>query len=331
LVRADLSGMPGKVSLFGSALHDLGLKIGLLLSVLARLIVPVGGDVANRQTPAWGELNARRAGQSFREKSMVETRLLEKLLPACVEIAVRAGGAIRQIASESLDVEKKQDGSPLTRADRAGHDTILAGLSALEPRLAVLSEEGSQAGLEDWRADPYWLVDPLDGTKEFIAGRDEYTVNIALVEDAMPILGVIYLPAQDVCYYAARSLGALRKQADAPPRRLKPSQASRPRSAVASRSHLSEQTRSFLERNCIEQFIQSGSSIKICAVAEGKADIYPRHGPTCLWDTGAGAAIAREAGCRVIDLEGQDLRYDPAQQVLVPGFIVVPGKMEFQM
>ncbi len=262
---------------------------------------------------------------------MLATDQLKQWLVSCREIAARAAWAIQDVARESLDVREKQDGSPLTRADRASHDVIVSGLSALSPSQAILSEEGSQSDLENWKADPYWLVDPLDGTKEFIAGRTEYTVNIALVEQAVPVLGVIFVPAQNVCYFAARGLGAFRKDADGPEERLQPSRAARPQSAVASRSHLSDETRAFLERNGIEQFIQSGSSIKICAVAEGKADIYPRHGPTCLWDTGAGAAIAREAGCRVMDLEGQELRYDPAQRVLVPGFIVVPGKMEFQM
>jgi 3'(2'), 5'-bisphosphate nucleotidase len=262
---------------------------------------------------------------------MPDREKLERLVEDCVTIAVRAGEAIRQVADEALDVREKQDGSPLTRADQAAHDIIVRDLSELSPTYEILSEEGAQEDPGLWDADPYWLVDPLDGTKEFIAGRDEYTVNIALVEAAVPILGVIYLPAQDITYYAARDCGAWKRAGAGQAAAISPSQGDKPRSAVASRSHLSDRTRAFMEANGIEQFIQSGSSIKICAVAEGKADIYPRHGPTCLWDTGAGAAIAREAGCRIIDLAGQPLRYDPSEGVLCPGFIVAPRQMTFEM
>jgi 3'(2'), 5'-bisphosphate nucleotidase len=263
--------------------------------------------------------------------SAITTNQLRDFLDHCRRIARDAGNAIQAVANESLDIQEKMDGSPLTRADRAAHEIIMAGLEKLSPRLAILSEEGSQEDLDRFSTEPYWLVDPLDGTKEFIAGRSDYTVNIALVENYEPILGVIHVPAQGSCYFAARGVGAWKQIDDTEPLEISPNKNPTPRSAVASRSHLSEETKVFLEKNGITEFVQHGSSIKICAVAEGKADIYPRHGPTCLWDTGAGAAIARQAGCRVIDLQGNSLRYAPAEGVLCPGFLVVPEGMEFQL
>ena len=253
---------------------------------------------------------------------------LAKLLDPVKEIAIRAGQAILAVAEEGTDVQEKADGSPLTRADLASHRTIDAGLRELEPKLPVLSEEGDLASAESFTT--FWCVDPLDGTKEFVKGLTEYTVNIAIVEDAKPIFGVIYVPAQDLLYFAARGQGAWRT-AGGKTERIAASDREAPKSAVASRSHLSEETQEFLKRLGVTETVQHGSSIKICAVAEGKADIYPRHGPTCLWDTAAGAAIAIEAGCEVIDLEGAPLSYDPAAGIKRPGFIVHPAGMDLPL
>lgn len=257
----------------------------------------------------------------------------QTLLDACRDIARRAGLAIKQIADEpeSMDVEAKADGSPLTRADRASHEVIWQGLSSLQPRFDILSEEGEEEHYDSYATKTYWLVDPLDGTKEFIARRSDYTVNIALVENCQPTLGVIYAPAHDATWFAAEGCGAWKQINSDEPTELKPSTNERPTSAVASRSHLSDATKDFIERNRIEQFVQHGSSIKICAVAEGTADIYPRHGYTCLWDTGAGAAIARVAGCRIIDLAGEPLVYNPQLGIKREGFIVYPADMHFEM
>jgi 3'(2'), 5'-bisphosphate nucleotidase len=263
----------------------------------------------------------------------IDTTTRETLLDACRDIAQRAGQAIKQIADEpeGLGVEAKNDGSPLTRADQASHDVIWQGLSDLRPRFDILSEEGQESSYDAFANKTYWLVDPLDGTKEFIARRSDYTVNIALVENSQPTLGVIYAPAHDTTWFAAEGCGAWKQVNSDQPTELTPSTNDRPSSAVASRSHLSDATKDFIERNGIGEFVQHGSSIKICAIAEGTADIYPRHGYTCLWDTGAGAAIARVAGCKVVDLAGEPLAYNPQLGIKREGFIVYPEGMTFEL
>jgi len=258
----------------------------------------------------------------------MDSETLARLLENVKDVAAAAGEAILPIAAGVGEVEAKSDGSPLTRADLASHDIIQAGLEPLEPGFPILSEEGDLELVEQesWKA--YWCVDPLDGTKEFVKGLDEYTVNIALIEAAVPILGVVHVPAKDALYYAARGLGAWKIDAGQPPRRLHPSGRRRPQSAVVSRSHLSDETRRFLERLGVENTLRHGSSIKICAVAEGKADIYPRHGPTCLWDTAAGAAVALGAGCFVVDLAGAPLSYDLRDGIRHSGFLVYPPSLD---
>ena len=260
---------------------------------------------------------------------MIDTEVLANLLDRVRPIARAAGEAIRRISLEPGDVTDKADGSPLTRADLASHTTIMSGLSPLEPKLPILSEEAvpDSAARSGW--DTFWCVDPLDGTKEFIKGLPDYTVNIAIIENAEPILGVIYVPARDQMYYAARGIGALKVDAaGAQPAPIAASAREHPTSAVVSRSHLSAETEEFLARLGVAEMVKRGSSAKICAVAEGAADIYPRFGPTCLWDTAAGAAIARQAGCRVVDLGGKDLSYDLAEGLKRPGFIVCPAGMD---
>jgi 3'(2'), 5'-bisphosphate nucleotidase len=260
----------------------------------------------------------------------MDTNILKELLTDCRDIARQAGLAIKAIAEEPQDdlgVQAKEDGSPLTRADRASHDIIVQGLAAMNTPFPVLSEEGK---LEEFQADPpevFWCVDPLDGTKEFIKGLDEYTVNIALVRDAQPILGVVYAPALERGWCAAEGCGAWCRSADGTLGPIKPVDRRQPRTAVVSRSHLDEATEAFLKRNHIEQSLPHGSSIKLTAVAEGTADVYPRYGPTCLWDTAAGCAVARQAGCKVIDLDGNDLSYDPRAGLKREGFIVHPVGM----
>jgi len=258
----------------------------------------------------------------------MDQQLLAELLDKVCPLARAAGKAILQIAAEDIGVTKKSDGSPLTRADMASHRTIQDGLDKLEPAFPILSEEGDLDNLEaqDWAI--HWCVDPLDGTKEFVNGLTDYTVNIALVRDSRPILGVIDIPAVGVTYWAARGLGAWRRRGDTPPERIAPSACAKPESAVVSRSHLDAETEQFLDKLGITNVVPHGSSLKICAVADGTADIYPRFGPTCLWDTAAGAAIAIEAGCNVVDLAGEDLVYDPGGSIKHAGFIVSPAGVQ---
>ncbi|MDP6635113.1 MAG: 3'(2'),5'-bisphosphate nucleotidase CysQ [Phycisphaerae bacterium] len=258
----------------------------------------------------------------------MEQQLLAAFLEEVRPIAQKAGTAILQVAAEDIDVTEKSDGSPLSRADIASHRAIQAGLDKLEPRFPILSEEGDLDNLDEQDWGIYWCVDPLDGTKEFIKGLTDYTVNIALVKNDKPILGVIDIPAIGVTYWAAEGLGAWKCETNTPPERIAASKCSEPASAVVSRSHLDAKTEQFLARLGITNIVPHGSSLKICAVADGTADIYPRFGPTCLWDTAAGAAIAIEAGCAIVDLAGDDLMYDPGRNIKHAGFVVSPVGLE---
>jgi 3'(2'), 5'-bisphosphate nucleotidase len=257
---------------------------------------------------------------------MVDPGRLPALLDAVGDLARGAAEAIlATTVPTGTEIEEKADGSPVTRADRAAHEVLVSGLRTLDPEHTVISEEGDVQRSASAAGSVFWLVDPLDGTKEFIAGRAEYTVNVALVEAGVPILGVIQVPVSGRLYLGARGHGARRIDAgrESP---LAPIPVERPRRAVVSRSHLTPPTGEFLAHLDITETTPCGSSLKICAVAEGTADVYPRFGPTSLWDTAAGTAIATAAGCAVVDLKGQPLRYDPAAGIIHPGFLVAaPG------
>jgi 3'(2'), 5'-bisphosphate nucleotidase len=247
------------------------------------------------------------------------------LLEEVGRLARRAGEAIEVVRRGPLEVEVKADGSPVTRADRASEAILVEGLRPLLPGLVVVSEEGDVEAAMAAAGAVYWLVDPLDGTKEFLKGLPEYTVNVALVEAGVPVLGVIYVSAADCLYLAARGRGARRLDARGEAA-LQAAPVAHPRRAVVSRSHLSPETSALLERIGVTETIRRGSSLKMCAVAEGAADLYPRLGPTRLWDTAAGAAIATEAGCDVVALDGTPLRYDLASGLVRAGFLVTaPG------
>lgn len=254
--------------------------------------------------------------------SEVDAQTLGDFLDHTRQIAVAAGNAIVTVSTQAYDVETKGDGSPVTRADMASHEIIQEGLEALSPRFAIISEEGDLTDTEASSSQTYWLVDPLDGTKEFIKGLGEYTVNIALIERGIAVLGVVYVPVAGVTYYAARGLGAWKTTSGAQPQRIEASGSEDPITAVVSRSHLSDETEQLLAQLGVKNTEKHGSSVKLCAVAEGRADIYPRLGPTCLWDTAAGAAVAKEAGCRVEDIEGRNLSYDLDHGMLREAFVV---------
>jgi len=209
----------------------------------------------------------------------------------------------------------KADNSPLTLADLASDQVIDAGLTELSSGWPILSEESAQTGYAErqcWKS--FWLVDPLDGTKEFIKRNGEFTVNIALIEKGQPVLGVVYAPVLDVCYYAARGVGAFIKRGDQaaqPIKAIKPI-AAEPLKIVASRSHSDERTTALLERLGDHQCISMGSSLKLCLIAEGAAHLYPRLGPTMEWDTAAAHAVVSEAGGVVCDRSGNNLQYNKA-------------------
>jgi 3'(2'), 5'-bisphosphate nucleotidase len=218
-----------------------------------------------------------------------------------VTIAKEAGKAIMQVYKQDFEVEYKQDSSPLTLADKKANDIIEDGLNQLSVNLPILSEEGNDIPYEDRKHWEYfWLVDPLDGTKEFVKKNDEFTVNIALIYKDTPILGVVYAPALDVCYWAKQGEGAFKDGQNLP---LKAENQRNTYKIVASRSHMSDETQAFIDAIDTQKekkIISIGSSLKICLVAEGEADIYPRLGLTMEWDTGAAHAIINEASCSLI-------------------------------
>jgi 3'(2'), 5'-bisphosphate nucleotidase len=219
----------------------------------------------------------------------------------------------------------KADNSPLTLADLASHKTIVEGLSKLEPHYPILSEEAadiSYAERSQWKR--YWLVDPLDGTKEFLKRNGEFTVNIALVELGVPILGVVYAPVLDVCYYAARGVGAFveRENGAARPIRAVAHDDDMAIKVVASRSHSDERTTALLNKLGKHECISMGSSLKLCLVAEAAAHFYPRLGPTMEWDTAAAHAVVNEAGGIVCDTSEIALRYNK-EDMHNPEFMVL--------
>jgi 3'(2'), 5'-bisphosphate nucleotidase len=246
-----------------------------------------------------------------------------ELLPALTEIAVRAARTVREGIGRA-GVERKADGSPVTAADIAAQAVICDRLAHVAPGLPVVAEE--QAERPRPAGGSYFLVDPLDGTREFIAGRDEYTVNIALVTDGAPVLGVIAAPALFSIWRGVRGLGAERMafSADgkilpaAPIRTRKRPQ--REPVVLVSRSHLDARTQAYLDGLPQPRTIACGSSVKFCRIAEGSADLYPRLGPTHDWDVAAGHAIVEAAGGQVRSPDGGPLRYG-SDDLLIGGFI----------
>ena len=245
--------------------------------------------------------------------------LAKKLLP----IAQTAGDAIMAVQrAGDLSAQYKEDLSPVTEADLAAHCILVEHLVPLLPQCPIVSEEddNSQTFLLD--EGQFWLVDPLDGTKEFISGSREFTVNIALVDRGCSVLGVVYAPALDAMYWGGPGLGAFRCiQGNTIPIQVATGNANICR-VVASKNHLDPKTKSFIDRLGAISLVLAGSSLKSCRVAEGNADIYPRLAPTCEWDTAAAQAVLEGAGGMVLNLDGQPLRYGK-QNALNPSFIAV--------
>ncbi len=244
------------------------------------------------------------------------------MLQSMIYSAQRAGGAIMAVYATDFAVRDKPDASPVTVADEAAEKIILADLAAIAPEIPVVAEEAVAAGhgpalMGSTIAERFFLVDPLDGTKEFISHRDEFTVNIALIESGVPVLGVVFAPARRELFWGdvrARRAGRI----DADPDGTMPSMGSGIHArmppadgltAVASRSHRTPETDAFLTRHQIREFRSIGSSLKFCLVATGEADIYPRLGTTMEWDTAAGHAVLLAAGGSVTGLEGEPFTY----------------------
>jgi len=248
---------------------------------------------------------------------------LHALLPAVLEIAHAAGREIMDVYSREFAVEEKADRSPLTDADLRSQARIIEGLAALTPAIPILAEESAVVPhAERARWQEFWLVDPLDGTREFVSRSPEFTVNIALVHDHRPVLGVVHVPAQRLDYYGGEGLGAFRRANDGPAISIhtRP-QAQSPVRVVGSKSHRGDSLDALLTRIGPHELKPVGSSLKMCLVAEGGADFYPRLGPTYEWDTAAGQAVVEFAGGYVTDLEGAALRYNTRPTLLNPHFI----------
>lgn len=249
----------------------------------------------------------------------------DQWLDATIDIAHDAGKRILDIYATDFDVTQKHDDTPLTEADMAAHKTIVKGLKGLGCDFPILSEESSHIAFSErsqW--ETYWLVDPLDGTREFIKKNGEFTVNIALIHANKPILGVIYVPVSGDCYFAAKTFGAYKKVRDRDAIAIHTRDKPRDMTIVAgSRSHRGDSLNAFLEKIGKFDIISMGSSLKSCLVAEGKADIYPRLGPTSEWDTAAAQCIVEEAGGKVLDMQMQPMRYNTKRSLLNPYFVVI--------
>jgi len=245
-----------------------------------------------------------------------------------ITIARKAGDVIMEIYAKDFSVEYKEDKSPLTEADKKANEIIIDGLNALSLKFPILSEEGRDIPFDerkDW--EYFWMVDPLDGTKEFIKKNDEFTVNIALIYRNAPILGVVYAPALNEMYWAKQGDGAF-KNGDRLPVQTNhyPEKLLR---VVASKSHLSAETQVYIDNltktTAVIECVSKGSSLKLCMIAEGSADIYPRLAPTMEWDTAAADAIVREAGKMTYEHQKNTLLVYNKENLLNPWFVVTKG------
>ncbi|WP_353196105.1 3'(2'),5'-bisphosphate nucleotidase CysQ [Parapedobacter defluvii] len=233
-------------------------------------------------------------------------------ISAIADIARKAGEAILDVYHTDTDqweIQQKHDNSPLTLADTVSHRIIADGLKSLFPAIPMLSEEGKDIPYEKRKKmDRYWCVDPLDGTKEFISRNGEFTVNIALIAGNEPVFGVIYVPVTGVLYYGLKDEGSFKTEGGET-RRIQASPSHNP-VAVGSKSHKTVEEEAFLSSLDIRDVVSIGSSLKFCLVAEGKAQVYYRHGPTMEWDTAAGHAIAVASGARMTQADGSAFVYN---------------------
>ena len=255
---------------------------------------------------------------------MLTVEALNQLTEQALSIAGVAGKRLLELHGSAVSVELKTDASPVTAADYAANDIIVAALSEIDPQFPILSEESIPPCRERCGWDTFWLVDPLDGTREYLKGNGEFTVNIALVEKRQPVLGVVLAPMLGLAYYAWRNGGAHRKHLDEQPEEIHVRAADCDDLTVAcgrgsrNNAHL----QSFLTSLGAHREIARGASLKSCLVAEGSADVYARLGPTSEWDTAAAQVIVEEAGGHMTDTGMQDLRYNTGESLQNPPFVV---------
>jgi len=242
-----------------------------------------------------------------------------------VALARKAGDEILEVYVTDFDVQSKSDESPLTQADMASHRCIVAGLEAQTPELPIISEESGLPDFEERsRWSRYWLIDPLDGTKEFVNRNGEFTVNIALIDAGKPVFGVVHVPVQGKTYVGCEGQGAELHLAGQEATRIRVASASSGLvRVVGSRSHRGASLDAFIENLGDCDLVPMGSSLKFCVVAEGGADIYPRLGPTSEWDTAAAQAVVEQAGGSVVTLDGKPMMYNQKEDILNPYFMVI--------
>lgn len=247
----------------------------------------------------------------------------DELVAELIELARSAGSAILDIYAGDFAVDTKPDRSPVTVADLTANRIIVEGLQKLDNTIPVISEESDLPTFRErsqWMR--YWLVDPLDGTREFVNRNGEFTVNIALIEATAPRLGVVYAPVRDVVYTGCRGSGAARIEAGSSVPIQAAVRSHQPLKVLGSRSHRGRSLDRWIDALGDHEFLPMGSSLKFCLIAEGTADVYPRFGPTSEWDTAAAQAVAEAAGARVLKLDATPLDYNTKADMLNPHFIV---------
>jgi len=238
-------------------------------------------------------------------------------------IVYDAGQAVLDIYDTTFEVETKSDNSPLTLADKKSNEIIDLGLKSLFPNIPILSEEGRDIPYSERKKwDIFWLVDPLDGTKEFVKKNGEFTVNIALISNNYPIFGSVYAPYKKELFWAYDGLGAWKSENHNKEQRIKVISNDTKKRIVISRSHPNEKVTQFINQYENHQLIRMGSSLKLCCIADGKADIYPRLGPTSEWDIGAAQCIVEEAGGSVLEYKSNRRLSYNKENILNPFFIV---------
>ena len=250
----------------------------------------------------------------------------QEYIKKLIKISKNAGDAIMDIYESDFDVNLKSDQSPLTKADILSNKIICQSLKKITPDIPILSEESSDIAYhERSKWNQYWLIDPLDGTKEFIKKNGEFTTNIALIFENRPIYGMIHVPASNEIFWGSKEMGSYHLKGDSLSDMKKISASQEKKDSlriVSSRSHPSGGLKILLEKLEKFELVRVGSSLKFCLIAKGEADCYPRLGPTCEWDTAAGEIIAESAGANIVNLENKTMKYNHKENYLNPHFLV---------
>jgi 3'(2'), 5'-bisphosphate nucleotidase len=251
-----------------------------------------------------------------------------KMLDDIIHLVAKAGNAIMDVyQADSFDTHVKDDKSPVTKADLLAHDVLVSGLLRLTPNIPIVSEEDSKSIQQGLTSSLYWLLDPLDGTKEFINRNGEFTCNVALIENSAPCLGFVGVPVHQDIYYGGKAIGSFKVDITGQCSKIQCNRSSEVTRIVASKSHLNDETRMYIDKIDGEKIlVQAGSSLKFIKIAEGEADLYPRLAPTSEWDTAAAHAILEGAGGSVCQINGEALVYGKID-ILNPYFVACTNEI----